>query len=164
MSDFEQFDADDFALFPEWKQAVKDFVEANFAPGTTIDRQWFLQRFGMTESPDAQMSAEKHQELQFKWLRNMSATRDALLQQHQIALESVTGIGYRVIPPHEQTDVAMRRMKKEMRSALAKAIDTVTYTKTEALTDEQRRARNDALAKLSMLRGMNRAALKSDVE
>ncbi len=160
----DELNGDDFSLFPEWKQAVRDFVASGFVPGSTIPHEWFLERFGMADPVGNRMTAEEYQERQFKWLRNMTSLREALLEQHQIALDSVAGIGYRVILPHEQSEIAMRRMRKEMRSALTRAVDTVTHTRTAELTDDQRRERNDALAKLAMLKGLNRAALKGSDE
>ena len=73
----DELSGDDFSLFPEWKQAVRDFVASGFVPGSTIPHEWFLERFGMDDPVGNRMTAEEYQERQFKWLRNMTSLREA---------------------------------------------------------------------------------------
>lgn len=159
MSD--EINDDDLTLYPEWKQALKEFIAAGFAPGETVPHEWFIERFGLASLPE-KVTVKEYQDRQFKLLQSMDSLRTALLEQHCIALENVTGVGYRIVPPAEQTGAAMAKLKRDMRLSMRKAANTLQYTKTAALTDEQRRERSDAIAKLQMLRGAGAAALKNE--
>ncbi len=151
-------DEEDFLLFPEWKQAVKEFIEANFQPGTVVPHSWFNGRMGLGDMP-AVMTMEQHQEYQLRRVQNFHAFRTTLLETHRIKLDSVIGIGYLVVPPQDQAARAMLDMAKDVKRAFRKANDAATYVRTEELTDAQRRERTDTLAKLQMLGGMHHSVL-----
>jgi hypothetical protein len=146
---------DEITVFPEWKQAVRDFLAAGFKEGDIVSKEWLERHFDM-EPVGQRMTADEFQARQFAWLRNTDAFRTALLEQHQIALQTVAGDGYRIVPPHEQTALAQQKFEREATKAFRRAALTLKNLRTDQLTDEQRRENTDAIAKLSMLRGMQR--------
>jgi hypothetical protein len=147
-------------LYPEWRQAVRDFFEDKFKEGDVISKTWLEAHFGM-EPIDGLMSAEDFQKRQFEWLQNVESFRTELLEQHQICLSVVYGEGYRVVPPGEQTTLAQEKFEREAAKAYKRAALTLKNVRQDQLTDAQRKENMDAIAKLSMLRGMHKGALEA---
>jgi hypothetical protein len=146
----------EFALFPEWKQAVKDFLDGGFKEGDVITKEWLEEHFSMPALKEPMTLAE-FQARQFAWLRNTDSFRSTLLETHQIALQTIPGDGYRVVPPAEQTAIAQAKFEREATKAYRRAALTLKNVQVDKLTDAQRKENTDAIAKLSMLRGMQRA-------
>lgn len=145
-------------LLPEWRQAVKDFLSADFKEGDVVPHAWLESHFGMAALDEsAPMLPADWNARQFTWLRNMEAFRAELLEQHQIFLSSVHGEGYRLVPPHEQTEIAEDKFQREANKSFRRAALTMRHVRLDALTDAGRRANTDAIAKLSQLRGMQKA-------
>lgn len=144
-------------LYPAWKQAVEDFLSAGFKPGDVIPHEWLAQHFGMPPLAEtSRLTAAQFQDRQFAWLANMEALKSELLEVHQIFLLSVQGEGWRWIPPHEQTKVAMKRFEREARKVFRQAGNRLSNVQQDALDDRQRKENVDAIARLSMLQGMHR--------
>lgn len=148
-------------LSPVWRQAVKDFLAANIAPGSVLPHDWLEEHFDMTPlAAGESYTAAQFKDRQFEWLRNFEAFRGELLEQHQICLISEHGVGYRVVPPGEQTSIALRRFEQGLKRSFRTAALRAKHVQIDALTDDQRRENVDGIAKLSMLRGMQRKALQ----
>jgi hypothetical protein len=145
-------------VLPEWRQAIRDFLAAGFEPGDVVPHDWLEAHFGM-EAVDSEqaMTLAEFQGRQFVWLKNMDAFRTELLEKHQVFLSNVHAEGYRIVPPVEQTALAQDKFETEAKRAYRRAAVTLRNVKLCELTDEQRRENTDAIAKLSMLRGMHKA-------
>jgi hypothetical protein len=134
-------------------------MEEKLAPGDTISFDWLYEKFliqrpvGTTILADAQKA-----ELQF--LGQFKAFEDALLTEHQIALTNVRGVGYRIVPPGEQTSWAEGQGVGEVKKAVRKLTDRLTNIDLAQLTTEQRKENADALARLAMLSGMIKATVE----
>lgn len=154
-------DQEDVQLYPVWRQAVKDFMAAEVAPGYVLPHEWLEAHFGMEPLQEsAAYTAETFRRRQFEWLRNFEAFRSELLEEHQICLISEHGQGYRVVPPGEQTNVALRKFEQEIKRSFRVAALRTRHVQLDALTAEERKENIDGIAKLSMLRGMQRKALR----
>lgn len=151
-------DHDELKILPEWRQAIRDFLAAGFKEGDIVPHAWFEQHFGMEPlSPDTEITVADYNSRQFSWLRNFDAFRTELLEQHQICLCSVQGEGYRIIPPSEQSALALERFEREAKKSFRKAGLTLKHVRLNELTEAERRENVDAIAKLSQLRGMVKA-------
>lgn len=151
-------DSDSTTLLPEWRQAVKDFLAASFKEGDIIPHAWLEQHFDMAPlDVDRPMLPADWSARQFAWLRNIEAFRSELLERHQILLSSVTGQGYRLVPPREQTASAEDRFRREARKSYRRAATVMRNIRLDELTEAERRENTDAIAKLSMLKGMHKA-------
>ena len=145
--------------FPAWKQAAADFLN-EFKYGDMVTHAWMEQRFGMPSLNESQrMTPEQFRERQFEWLANVEAFKSALLKEHQVCLQSVRGEGYRWVPPHEQTGVAVKEFESSARKVFRTAGNKLRNLRHLELTDDQRRANMDAIAKVSALSGMTGRAL-----
>ena len=149
---------DNVSLYPEWKQAVEDFLSEHVADGEILTHAWLEQRFGMKPlGNDDVLTPSEYQDRQFTWLRNLDAFRDELLESHRIFLASVPGRGYRVVPAQEQTAVAQEKFEREARKAYRRAANTLRHVRVDQLSEPERKENSDAIAKLAMLRGMQKA-------
>ena len=143
-------DADNIKLFPAWRQTLAELEQAGIHAGQVISKRWLDERFGIRE-PLTIQEAERNR---FIFLRSMTSLREALLEKHQYMLRSVPGVGYEIIPPERQTDVALRDRGEQIRRALQTLAIELTYIRADELTDEQRRQNTGALAKVGALAGM----------
>lgn len=150
----------DLALFPAWKQAVKDFL-AEFKYGDLVSHDWLEDHFGMLTVEDGErLTAAAFKARQFAWLANIEAFKSELLTVHQVCLESVRGEGFRWVPPGEQTGVATRDFERDARKTFRAVGLRLKNLRAGELSDSQRRENVDAIAKVSALRGMTRKALR----
>ena len=151
----------DLQLLPEWRQAVKDFLAAGFSEGDVVSHAWLEEHFRMVPViEDAPMLPADWNKRQFAWLRNIEALRAELLEKHQIFLDSVIGQGYRLVPPREQTSAAQDKFERESKKSFRRAATTLRHIRMSELTDEERKENIDAVAKLSMLKGMHKSAIE----
>ncbi|MFZ2306857.1 MAG: hypothetical protein WAW73_17825 [Rhodoferax sp.] len=153
-------ETDDLALFPQWKQAVQDFL-ATFTYGDLVPHEWLVEHFGMPPLKDSQkLTAADFRRRQFDLLANTESFKHALLEQHQIFLQAVRGEGYRWSHPGEQTALATKEFERDAKRAFRSAGQRLRNVRLTELTDDQRRENTDAIAKVSALRGMARKALR----
>ncbi|WP_198173376.1 hypothetical protein [Cupriavidus sp. USMAA2-4] len=140
---------------------MKDFIDAGISDGDILPHSWLEERFGMKALDDDDvLTPAAFQDRQFAWLRNLEAFRAQLLEKHQIFLQSVHGRGYRVVPAREQTAAAQEKFEREATKAFRRAATTLKNVRLDELSDTERKENTDAIAKLSMLRGMQRGALE----
>jgi hypothetical protein len=146
--------------YPAHKQAVEDFLK-EFKYGDLVGHDWLEARFGMPSVGESKLlTQEQFKARQFEWLASVEAFKDELLKEHQVCLQSVRGRGYRWVPPHEQTGVAMDELGRNVRKVFRGAGQKLRHLRITELTDEQRKTSLDAVAKLSALQGMARNELK----
>lgn len=147
-------------VFPAYRQAIRDFL-AEFRYGDLVSHEWLENHFGMLSLGDSQrMTAEAFRERQFAWLAAIEAFKAELLRDHQVLLQSVRGQGYRWAPPAEQTGIATKDFERDAKRAFKSAGQRLRHVRSDELTDEQRREHSDAVAKISILRGMTQKALR----
>lgn len=63
---------------------------------------------------------------------------------------------YEVVPPRDQTDLAMHEGMRDLKRSVRKMTRTLAFIRSEELTDDERRKNADAQAKAAMLAGMMR--------
>lgn len=145
--------------YPGHKQAVEDFLKA-FKYGDLVGHEWLEARFGMPSMGESKsLTVDQFRDRQFEWLANVEAFKAELLRDHQVCLQSVRGRGYRWVPPHEQTGVAMEELGRGVRKVFRGAGQKLRHLRITELTDDQRRDNLDQVAKLSALHGTAKKAL-----
>ena len=50
-------------LFPQWKQAVQNFIDEGFKPGDVVTKEWLYENFGL-EIPTPETTTQKYQQTQ----------------------------------------------------------------------------------------------------
>lgn len=140
-------------LSPAWKHALGVLLERGLQDGQIITRDELSNLFGL-KKPE---TAQEQERYQLAFMRQFQSLRDELLEEHRLALRTMYGeASYQVVPPNEQTDLAMTEGLREMKLAARKMARTLAFVRHEELTDEERRKNADAQAKAAMLAGMIR--------
>jgi len=146
----------DVTKYPSYKQAVDDFL-SEFKYGDMVSHQWLENRFGMPSLLDTKtMTSDQFRDRQFEWLANVESFKNELLRSHQVCLQSVRGRGYRWVPPHEQTGIAVEEFDRNVRKVFRNTGQKLRNLRITELTDDQRRENLDTVAKFSALRGMTK--------
>lgn len=148
------FDDPNLQLYPSWRQALVEFRTAGFAFGDVVPHPWFYTRFDCEELNNSKITWEQAQKLQLRLLSQFTPFREALLEQDQIDLQSVPGVGYELVAPSDQSRRAVKDTQREIEKAMRKGVARATNVNTALLTAEQRREHADNLARLGMLRRM----------
>lgn len=112
--------------FPDYLQAVDDFVKAGFKYGEIVDHEWMEAHLQLHPSM-RNYTLEK--------VRRYTDFRKELLENHQIALKTVPGAGYYVVPPEEQTLTALRDNIKAIQKANRQALAWCINTKRDELSE-----------------------------
>jgi len=76
------------------------------------------------------------------------------LEEHQIALKTVQGVGYEVVAPEDQTRFGLVAGVRAIAKAITATERTVANVKVDSLTDAQRQEHSDGLAKVANMQSM----------
>lgn len=144
-------------LYPSWRQALVRFRETGFTYGDTLPHTWLYEQFECEALADTKITWEQAKKLQLKLLAEFTPFRETLLDEYQIDLQSVPGVGYELVPPADQSGRALKDTIKEINKAMRKGVARATGVNTALLTSEQRRDHADNLANLGMLRRLTKA-------
>lgn len=137
-------------LFPQWKQAVKDLIGEGLTFGSTISRKRIAEMCKI--QPPVDIDDVRRHDLEL--LQAVTEIKDALLTSHCMLLVPDHKGSYVVIAPDSQTTYAVDTGVKAIGREMKKMAMAVSFTKTELLSDEERKRNADAQAKISMLAGM----------
>lgn len=143
---------DNVELYPSWRQAIVRFREAGYTYGDTLPHTWLYDQFECEALLDPKISWDQAKKLQLKLLGQFTPFRETLLDEDQIDLQSVPGVGYELVPPADQSGRALKDTLKEINKAMRKGVARASSVNTALLTSEQRREHADNLASLGMLR------------
>ena len=143
-------------LFPAWKQAEADLVAGGLKPGDTLTKERLLQLFGIRQAA----TIADHQANTFEFMSQMDSLRKRLLRNHNLMLRVITGVGYIVVAPEDQTKVAMRSRGAEVARTLNKLAEAVQFVDTSKLSMAQRQENADAQAKVGTLASMMRSRFR----
>jgi hypothetical protein len=139
---------EDLELYPPWKEALRTFVRAGFTYGDLIPREWFAEAFGLTPPDESRRYTHKElQDYDLALLQNMTAFKEALLQQEQMDLISDQRGSYFVIRPSEQAARALRDMNRRIKNEVGKGLARIQHVDMSQLTTEERRQHMDTLTK-----------------
>lgn len=129
------------------QESVDEFMKLGLKDGEILSE---AQRYVLVrvERPVGMMDVGDADSLRLLQVDRFDSLRKALLEQHQIALEAVPGIGHRIVPPGEQVALAARKKHDRVTRTFAKASALLRHVRTAGLTVEQRQARNDEIARL----------------
>jgi hypothetical protein len=145
-------------LYPAWRQAEADLIAQGVTYGSLITDDWLRAAFGITE-PTTIAQAQRND---LVMLRQTECLRESLLETRKMMLRRVQGVGCTVVPPDQQTKLAMEDRTREVKNALRKLAREISHVDHSKLNDAQRKENTDAQAKLGALRGLVRKRLAND--
>lgn len=134
-------------LDPLWRQAVVDLLNECPEPGHLITKAWLNSHFELEEG----YTADQFKRYHYAFLEAMEGFRNELLVDHNIALKVISGVGYQVIAPKEQTRHALAQGYRRIRRDVGAMAKMLRHVDVGQLTDEQRQENADAQAKATML-------------
>lgn len=137
-------------IVPFWKQAIKDFLELNPHPGMQITHEWLCDKFGIQEAT----SVEEYKKASLNFLSQFQDFRESLLEDHMIDLKSITGIGYEVVHPKDQANLAFEKRTKKVAKELTKLNKSVSFVNVSALSDSERQEHTNNLSKAGVIKSM----------
>lgn len=155
-------DAADFQFYPAWREGVRRFLAANHGEGDQIEHSWFYEAFGL-EMPEPDTPLKEAERTRLQFLSAFEEMRLHLLTEHQVALASVRGFGYRVVPAGQQTRWAETEGIADVKQSMRKMRDRLTNVNMTHLDAGSRQENADSLARLSMLAGFVRKLDKQKV-
>lgn len=132
------------------EEALRRFHESGFNDGDLITHEWLAWSLALPEPA----TAAEFREQQFVVLERVEQFKSALLTQHQIALQSVRGKGYRVVPPAEQARYAAEEASRHIEKGLKRGDQLLSHTRLDALSDDERRRHIDTESRMASLASM----------
>jgi hypothetical protein len=141
--------------YPEWKQAADKFMDGGKGPGDLLEFEWLHEAFGMA-APDTASSVAEYQKAQLRFLNLFKHFERWLLEEQLLALQSRPGLGYEIVRPAEQARWAAEQLAARMGREFRRAGRRLAFTKVEELTDQQRQAHVDTMARVGRMRAAMR--------
>lgn len=132
-------------LYPDYKQAVAEFLAMNLAPGEMVSHDWLDEHLRL-DRQDRRYQLER--------LKRFNEFRSCLLVEHKIHLQNIFGKGYMVIAPNEQTNRAMDDVSSRVQTAISVGLFRLTNVAVDKLTDVERQNNVNALTRLAGLGSM----------
>lgn len=142
---------DEVLLHPAWRNALQSFLDGRFPYGHLLTRDWLYEQFQI-ERPCFSTPHGVAQRAELRFVEEFTSLRQALLEDHQIDLQTKNGVGYVVVAPGDQTGLALSDGIVAVRKALRRATTRATNVRIDELTPEQQKANADALAKLATVK------------
>lgn len=136
--------------------ALEQFDRDAFKDGDLISHDWLKWALDIPE-PETVEDARK---CQFIALARVEDFKDRLLTERQIALQTVRGEGYRVVPPKEQASFAAETAVGYVEKGLRVGRRLISNTRMSLLSTEERRRHDDTAAKMDSFRQMVRRERK----
>ena len=142
---------------PSWLQrASMMFDRDTHQDGDMLSHSWI--RFAL-DVPEPKKLADV-EDIQWMMLTRFDAFRDWLLIDRKIALQSVRGQGYRIIPPSEQARIAVEEAMKMVKKGLEKGDKLMVNTRTSELSSDEAKLHTDAHIRLCGIGDMMRRQKK----
>lgn len=123
--------------FPEYKQAVEDFLSTGFRVGEVIPHEWIDEHLNVSPS------MPKYSLVRFQRFEQF---RKALLHDCLIDMKNAPGVGYYIVHPKDQVETALDDQIKAMQKEVKKALDRALHVNRVGLTEAQNKADEIAIA------------------
>lgn len=140
-------------LYPPWREAANKFLALNAQPGFVITHAWLYDAFNIV-MPRETTTLKEATKAELAYLTQVERFKESLLQEHNIALKTVYGMGYEVLHPRDQTPWAQDEGDREIKKGLRKLAARLVHVDHARLNDREKRENADALARAAGMRAM----------
>lgn len=127
--------------------AIARLTAEGMTPGKIITHAWLDEALGLNRLG---------KDYAWKKLSRVKELRERLLVEYKIDLKNIRGQGYMIVPPEEQTGVAMADTIRGIASAIAGGTARVQNVDIARLSDQAKRENADAVARLAGLGSMTK--------
>jgi hypothetical protein len=126
-----------------------------FDYGSIINKEWLMDAFEIN-TPDYG-SAQVFIDAGFEFMQNMDLFRECLLEDYQMCLVNIRGQGYQIIPPRQQSDYAMTRLRKTLSHEINRTVRTLTHINEQLLSQDDIKRRDEQQGKIAALAAFSKA-------
>ena len=145
----------------DWLQrAISLFCSEDRRDGDILTHEWI--RWAL-EVP-VPRKIEDAEQMQWMLLQRFDAFRDCLLINKKIALQSIRGIGYWIVPPNEQARVAAEEFMKSIHRGMERGVKIIDNTRCDQLNHVEMKLHTDTQIRLigikQLMIGKRRDVLK----
>lgn len=123
------------------ERAEHAFLSRGIVWGDLLTHDWLEWALETNQSGDRLM-----------WLQRFDAFRELLIDRHKVHLQSVYGVGYRIVPPKEQAELAARTAAHFIDKGLRKGGRLLEKVRHDELTDADARRHTDATVRMAGLK------------
>lgn len=132
------------------QEAIEKFFDKGYQDGDTVSMLWLHDTLKIEEPKTVQQAKAA----QFELLTKLDMFKSELLEGHGIALRNIRGVGYIVVPPHDQTRYAMEECVRHINKGMKRADALLDNTRTRLLTISEKKRHTDAVVKFSAVKGI----------
>jgi hypothetical protein len=149
----------DHNIRPMHVQVAERLIAQGLSYGRLLRHDELQTLFGMVPLADTKEhgTALQYTADELRYMAEIGALKRHLLNDHLLCLDSVFGQGYRVVPPAEQSQLAERRLKDDLRKAFDNADLRVNHIRLHELTATERVEAVNAQARIAKIRSMMQA-------
>lgn len=133
----------DTLKYPEYVQAVEDFLAAKPVEGEIVTHEWLDEHLDLEPQKPGYA---------LRKLNRVQGFKKELLTKYHIDLKNILGQGYYVVPAREQTELALKDTREKYARAAREGLARCVHIRTEELTDAQAEANKRAI---DLLTGLN---------
>lgn len=141
-----------------WKAAIVKMRDDGLSYGDTISHRDMYELLGIP-MPENLTQFQDIKQAQLAYIHNVDCIKRELLEEDQMDMQNVRGIGYQIVHPSEQTGKAMGDMMADIKKALRRTVKRISFVDFAQLTAEEQRENTDARARLSFFRKSVRQGL-----
>lgn len=152
--------AQELKLHDRWKYVLVLLRQLNPQPGHLITRAWLWEAYGFPPERD-DMSWREGKQLQLLYAANTVKLFEALDEEQQIAVRTVHGDGYEVIPARDRAAAARVTMRSGISKAYRKAVRLMANTDQNLLTERERSELTETFARIGRAKSNADYAFKS---
>jgi hypothetical protein len=135
---------------PRWLTVVNDLLDSGLTYSSNIERSDLWNRLGYPN--ESSLSVLEYRRATMAFHSDVGKIRRYLLEEHQMYIDAVSGIGWQVMDSSRQAPESLRRMYSAINDAIAKAAMVSAHVNLERLTQEQLRETADAQASITNMR------------
>ncbi|MCD0280471.1 hypothetical protein JWH04_16295 [Xanthomonas melonis] len=144
-------------LLPAWRNAAAELFNGQYAYGEVIPHRVLRAALRLPE-PRGKLTREEWERWRLDLVAQVDALADWLLEEKNICLKAMHGEGYMLVRPGDQTEFAVKQGRKKIRAELRRMGRRLSFIDHASLSQEQRKANADALARLSFMEQQFRKA------
>lgn len=141
-----------------WKAAIVKMREDGLTYGDIITHEEMYNLIGVP-MPEKLTGFRDIKQAQLAYIHNVEKIRRELLEEDQMDMQNVRGIGYQIVNPNEQTSKAMGDMMADIKRVLRRTAGRIGFVDLARLSAEEQRENTDARARLSFFRKSVRQGL-----
>lgn len=131
-------------------RAIGLYDSDKIGDGDIITHEWLAYALDI---PPA-LTLDDVKRVQWATLERVDAFRDHMLEARRIALRSIRGHGYQVVPPGQQAQYAADVAMAAARKGIERGQRLIRYARTERMTVTERRRHTDTGLKLAAVNQM----------